>query len=277
VTQTVTRLASDGSDTVLDWNAITLQAIRYDRTAPTFAAYNTALVHTAIYDAVNAIDRSHQVYQVDTAATNASMEAAVASAAHQILVALYPYQTTIFDAQLLASLAEVPDGAAETAGVTLGEFVANQTLSARQNDGSTDVVAYTPGTDPGDWQPTLNNLTGNYDGALLPQWGKVKTFGISSGSQFRPNGPTTLTSDQYTADFNQKMGFAFVCPISNTRRKNSFYVPIPEGETITGGLCVTNCDRLILEPGKLVLRVNAQTYCYKMCSEDLSQLFFKEF
>jgi hypothetical protein len=72
ITQTMTRLASDGSDTVLDWNATGLQAVRYDRSAPPIAAYNMALVHTAIYDAVNAIERTHQVYHVDTQGSTVS-------------------------------------------------------------------------------------------------------------------------------------------------------------------------------------------------------------
>jgi membrane-associated phospholipid phosphatase len=211
--QTITRL-SDGSDPVLDWNAFLLQAIQTDRTAPPIAAYNMALMHTAIYDAVNAIARTYSVYEIDAQAPqDASEAAAVSAAAYTILKTLYPRQTPTFDAEYLAALAAVPDGAAEDAGVTLGAYVATQMLALREEDGSDAVAAYTPGIDPGDWQPTptpyqpgeIGSWQGPvvYDGALLPQWGEVTPFALNSGDQFRPGGPPALDSAEYAAEFNQ--------------------------------------------------------------------------
>src|SRR5476649_861369 len=78
-------------DMVLKWNEITLQAIRADRSPPPVAARNLAIVHLSIYDAVMAIERTHQPYAVEvTAPPGASAEAAVAAAAHRALAALYP-------------------------------------------------------------------------------------------------------------------------------------------------------------------------------------------
>ena len=109
-------------DMVLEWNRALLDAVRVDRTTPPLAARNMAIVQAAVYDAVNAIDRSYEPYFVDVKAPrSASPEAAAAAAAHRALVALYPAQAVAFDAQLTASLAAIPDGPAEDKGVRLGE------------------------------------------------------------------------------------------------------------------------------------------------------------
>jgi len=195
-----TRVSTPGTDVVLDWNATLLNAIATDKTAPPVAARNMAMVHTAIYDAVNAFDQSHSEYFVDAVApAGASREAAVAGAAHGVLVNLYPTQTTTFDTQLAMSLAEIPDGQSENDGVAFGQYVAAQILALRINDRSGNTVSYTPGSVPGDWQPTPPGFLP----ALLPHWPNVAPFALSSGSQFRTDGPPALDSAEYAADFNQ--------------------------------------------------------------------------
>jgi hypothetical protein len=188
------------ADMVLHWNEVLLDAVRVDRTAPPRAARAMAIVHAAIYDAVNAIERTHEVYAVDAfALPGTSAEAAVAAAAHATLASLFPAQAGTFAAELTASLATIADGAAEDQGVALGEDVAAQTLALRANDGSGTSVPYTPGTDPGDWQPTPPAGAP----ALLPQWGDVTPFAMTSGSQFSPDKIPALTSNQYTKAFNE--------------------------------------------------------------------------
>src|SRR5262249_34036169 len=77
-------------DVVLRWNEIALQAIRADRTPPPLAARNLAIVHASIYDAVNAVTRTHREYRVEaTVAPGTSAETAAAIAAHRVLVSLY--------------------------------------------------------------------------------------------------------------------------------------------------------------------------------------------
>ena len=134
-----------------------------------------------------------------SAPVNASIEAAAASAAYRVLVNLYPNQKTFFDDALTTSLAEIPDGTAEDTGVTFGQTVADDILSLRNNDGSANTVIYTPGINPGEWQPTPPA----FDPALLPQWGEVTPFALTSGSQFRSDGPPALDSADYATDFNQ--------------------------------------------------------------------------
>src|SRR2546423_584806 len=99
------------ADIVLEWNNVALDAIRTDKTAPPIASRDLAILHTAIYDSVNAIDRTNQVYAVDVLASpTTSREAAVAAAAHSVLLNLFASHHAKFDAQFAADLAAIPDG-----------------------------------------------------------------------------------------------------------------------------------------------------------------------
>ena len=187
-------------DMVLQWNEVLLDAIRADRTAPPLAARNMAIVHVAIYDAVNAIEQTHEPFAVNRRAPpGASAEAAVATAAHQTLVDLFPDQQATFNEALASSLATIPDGPAENKGVALGRSVAHRILALRQNDGADESVEYTIGTEPGDWQPTPPAFLP----PLLPQWPYVKPFAMASADQFRPPPPPALSSEEYAAAFQQ--------------------------------------------------------------------------
>src|SRR5258707_6079521 len=109
------------ADMVIQWNDNVLAAIRVDKTPPPKASRDLAIVHTSIYDAVNAIDRTYKPYAVDVPALpGTSAEAAVAAAAHRTLVALFPAQTATFDAEFDTSLATIVDGSAKNNGVALG-------------------------------------------------------------------------------------------------------------------------------------------------------------
>ena len=187
-------------DTVVDWNATLLEVIRVDRTTPLVAARALAMVHLAMYDAVNAIDRGYESYAVDVrAARGTSPEAAAAQAAFRVATALFPGQTPRFEAALEETLATVRPGRARAAGLRLGDRVGGAILALRSDDGSSATVAYTPGTDPGDWVPTPPAFAN----ALLPHWAGVRPFGIASGSQFRPPAPPALAGAQYAAEFNE--------------------------------------------------------------------------
>ncbi len=188
------------ADVVTDWNEAVLDAIRTDKTNPCKASRALAMVHIAVYDAVNAVDGTHESYLVTgSPLPGTSAEAAAASAAHRVLVALYPTQEATFDAALESSLAAVADGVSKDYGITLGESTADAVIAARAADHSADVVAYTPGTDSGDWQPTPPALAA----AVLPNWPTVTPFAINSGSQFRGSGPPALDSAEYATAFNE--------------------------------------------------------------------------
>jgi PAP2 superfamily/RTX calcium-binding nonapeptide repeat (4 copies) len=188
------------ADVVLQWNDLALQAIRTNSTPPPIASRALAIVHTAIYDAVNAIDREHAPYAVNMLASPvASSEAAVAAAAYTTLVALYPLQKPIFTAAFAANKEHIPNGAAENAGIEVGKKVAQAILRQRSQDGSTDIVNYTPGTLPGEWRPTPPAFAP----ALLPQWGNVTPFAMETTSQFSPYGIPALSSFEYAAAYNE--------------------------------------------------------------------------
>lgn len=188
------------ADAVIEWNDVLLDAIRVQRTAPPYAARNMAIVHTAVFDAVNSIEQDYQPYLVGRKGPKgASVEAAAAAAAHRTLASLYPTLQGTFDAALASSLARVPDGAAENKGVALGRSVAERVLDARSDDGADDTVAYTPGSEPADWQPTPPAFAP----ALLPQWPGVAPFAMTSGSQFRPPAPPDITSAEFAAAFDE--------------------------------------------------------------------------
>jgi hypothetical protein len=116
-----------------------------------------------------------------------------------VLVNLFPAAASSFDTLHATILAAIPNGPQKAAGIVWGEFVANQILTARANDGSTATVLPPGGSGPGVWVPTPPAFLPY----LLPQWGFVLPFAMNSSSQFRPPGPPSLDSEQYAADYNE--------------------------------------------------------------------------
>jgi hypothetical protein len=189
------------ADEIIDWNNVMLGAIRTNSMSPLPASRILAAMNTGMYDAVNSIARTHQPYHVNMTADPAtSRRAAAAQAAHRVLSGMLPVSQASYDAALASSLAAVPDGPGKTAGIALGNTVGTAILALWANDGASAVVPYTPGTGPGDWQPTPPaNLA-----AAAPQWANITPWAIPSPSHYRdPNGPPALTSAEYTAAFNQ--------------------------------------------------------------------------
>lgn len=192
--------ATAGADVVTDWNEVAIDAIRDQSTNPPAATRNLALLHTAIYDAVNGILATHTPYHVtDPAPAGASPEAAAAAAAHAVLSEIYPSLAGTFDAALADSLAAVPDGQSKTDGIVWGELCADAILAVRQDDGSTDIVEYSAPEGAGWWVRTAPQFAP----PLLPQWPYVQPWAMRRGSQFRVPAPPPLTSDEYLRDFRE--------------------------------------------------------------------------
>ncbi len=188
------------SDSVMFWNGVALNSIRSAATPPPAASRALAIVHAAIFDAVNAIEHDYQAYRYDVVRdSGASLDAAVARAAHDTLSALFPNQQQTFDNVLAQVLSNIPDGFAEDEGVDIGADAALAILNDRLNDGSKLVVNYTPGNNPGDWQPTPPGFAN----PLMPQWPGVTPFGLTSGDQFRPGPPPSLDSVEYADALNE--------------------------------------------------------------------------
>ena len=190
------------ADVVLDWNNVLLDTIRNPPSVnPPMASRAMAIVHVAIFDAVNSIDDTHRPYHVNLdVSPGASREAAAAQAARDVLVGLFPARQTTFDAALSDSLSNIPDGTAKTGGQAIGQQVAAQILSLRANDHSGDVTPYTPGTLAGEWRPTPAGLAP----ALLPNWPTVTPWCMTDGAQFRhSDGPPALDTPEYAAAVNE--------------------------------------------------------------------------
>lgn len=190
------------ADPVLEWN---LAAVRTTAAAPfnpPLESRNLAIVHAAMFDAANAFAAEYQPYAVRLRAPpGASLDAAVIAAAHDTLVQLYPEQASTLDALSAGSLKRLPSGPARDAGAAFGAEVARRMLSLRASDGAAEAIAapYQPGSGPGAWVPAAPALKP----ALDPGWGRVSPFLLQTGSQFRPGPPPALTSDRYTADFQE--------------------------------------------------------------------------
>lgn len=205
---------TSAADVVIDWNNQALQAIRTAKETPQRASRALAMTHTAIFDAVNSIDKTYQPYhsQVPVPVTT-NRAAAAAQAAHDVLVSVYPAQSGVFDAALANSLSGIQDGQAKSDGVALGSIVAADIIALRSNDHAFDVVPYTPGSDPGDWRPTPTAFAP----AQLPNWPLVTPWSMTSGSQFRNlEGAPALTSAEYTAAFEEVKSLGALNSVTRT-------------------------------------------------------------
>lgn len=190
--------SSKATDAVLDWNTIALGVLP---TPPAPQQYRgLAILHAAIFDAVNAIDRRYATYAVEVKApAGASAAAAAAAAGHGVLVRLYPSQQATFDAALTASLAKIADGTAKNDGIKVGQDVSEKLVALRSKDGADQKGEYKAEPRPGIWQPTLPTFAP----ALLPHWSTVKPFALQRADQFKIAPPLPLNSDAYAKELNE--------------------------------------------------------------------------
>jgi hypothetical protein len=197
--------SSQSVNPVLQWNRALLVIVRTPGAQPAtiHPTRSFAIMHAAIYDAVNAIDKTHKSYFVNLrgVSQSASQDAAAAAAAHEVLVGLYPQFQAMLDAQLQQSLAQIPDGAHKADGIILGQIAADGILALRSNDGSNaPPIPYVFGNAPGDYQSTPPNFPQQ---PQFTHWSHVTPFALKRADQFRPGPPPDLTSERYATVFNQ--------------------------------------------------------------------------
>jgi hypothetical protein len=208
---------SPTSATVREWNLHAMNALGNPATAPVPGAgqaphvsvLHMAMVQGAVYDAVNAIDGGHQPYlaELPAAPDSASKKAAVATAAHHVLVglgigAVPPLPQVVrdrLDALYADELEGIPDGDAKIDGIAAGAAAAAAMLDARENDGRFAPVTVVEGTDPGEWRRTPPNFGGD-PGAWV---GNVRPFVVPDVEMLRTDGPNALTSAAYAEDYNE--------------------------------------------------------------------------
>jgi PAP2 superfamily len=226
VAATWTGSASAAMDRVSDWNAIAVQATLTAGEGAVVQSRTLAIVQVAIHDTLNAIDSRYERYVfTGHASTGASVEAAIAAAAHDAVVgavAVGPLPFTGFgtpaqqamavaqvDAAYAAALAGIPNGPAKSAGIAIGQAAATAILALRSADHATTLVTYTPGTQPGEWQPTPDPVpfdppaAADYLPASLPGWGRVTPFVLRQSNQYEPPGPPHLSGPRYARDYNE--------------------------------------------------------------------------
>lgn len=188
------------ADPVLDWNALMIDGIRVDNSGPTLSTRNLAILHTAIYDSVNSVSRTHQPYRFQlTPPSNTSAEAAAVGAAYQIITILYPTLRARADDLYQNFVATAPDAVALTNGLTLGREIAQQALASRAADGSQTDVPYIPSDAPGQWRRTPPF----FRPPLTPQWRYVDPFCLPELEPFMPPPPPPLESAEYAESLNQ--------------------------------------------------------------------------
>jgi hypothetical protein len=207
--------AQADEDAVTAWNAnagaAALAAGLAPANNPLHESRLYAVMHLAIHDALNAIDRRSRPYAVDLPANpGASPEATVAAAARDVLVPLLtqlppPFVgadgVKIVEEDYMDALAAIPDSPAKTQGVELGQAAAEALLALRAADGSDTPLfdsSYPQGTDPGEYR-----FTPGFMFVFAPGWADVTPFVLNDSSQFRPGPPFAVTSKKYTADFNE--------------------------------------------------------------------------
>jgi len=216
--------AADLSATpVIDWSNEARRAIvpagpggvfgseNYGNKFPGEAAVYMGIVHAAIYDAALAIEGGYQPYAIRlTAPMDTSPTAAIATATHHTLIGLQPAlgltpaQQAILDGDYTNYMAAIPNDSAKGNGIMIGEQVAAAVLALRAGDGRDSNPTLSdlnpPPAGPGIWEPNPGNPSPPVLGLRLPG---ITPLALKSASQFRPDGPNPLTSQDYAEDFNQ--------------------------------------------------------------------------
>jgi hypothetical protein len=216
-------------ETILEWNRILLATLATPgATSPTvFFTRGPALMHVAIYDALNSFDQVYTPYfDRVPVASGASRDAAVAQAAHDTLVAMFPSQTAIYDAALAAQLNRLPAGAAQD-GARVGAAAARAILDLRRSDGwDRPNPTYLLPSLPGYWQPVPPANAP----AQFVHYPDVTPFVIGSARQFNPEPPPPLTSQRYADDFNEVKALGGVNSATRTADQTlvaRLFAPIP--------------------------------------------------
>lgn len=175
-----------------------MDMIKSDAISNHFGNRTTAMMHIAMFDAVNGIRGEYEPFvSMAPAPQDLSEQAAAASAAFEVLASLYPAKKDRFQPLYDEQLARVPDGPGKEAAIAYGKLVAQDVLASRNDDGSSQAgaVPYPDGTGPGQWRRTDEKPP------MLPGWGQVRPFAMLRGDQFRLIGPLDMTGYEYARDY----------------------------------------------------------------------------
>lgn len=187
---------------VIEWNDVLTGIVHDPALQPKtiHPTHSMAMMNAAIYDAVDAIHGSHPQYLTHLIAVRGASEAAAAAtAAHDVLAALYPKDAAALALRLGGSLGPIPETAGKHEGVAVGKAAAAAILALRAGDGSKAAAPpYLPTRTPGRYQP----VPPDRKPPVFRQWGRVRTFTLTSADEFRSVPPPPLTSAAYAASYN---------------------------------------------------------------------------
>ena len=181
------------ADAVTDWNTKAGVIVTEAKGNAQIATRVLAIMHTAAYEATNAITQRYATGLKLEAAPGASVDAAVAAASRAALLKLLPAQATSIEAAYADAMGKVPDGSSRAAGITVGEKAAAAILALRLDDGAAAVETYRPQATPGVYVPTAMPAG--------PQWPGRRPWLMTSADQFRPGPPPRLDSETWARDF----------------------------------------------------------------------------
>jgi hypothetical protein len=211
------------ADAVVDWNEITVQAVSAGRPGP-IGAVDIALVQVAVHDAVQAIDRQFEPYHAEIGTgrgerAEGRRSAAIAAAAHDVLIGMYPAQATTLDPTYFNYLAD--KGLNGDPGLLIGQQVAARILPLRRANPNPLPPPFVGGTGIGTWRPTPSIL-GNppapapFSPMATPWMGDFDPFTLTSPTRFRAPPPPALTSDRYTRDYNEVKELGSLASVKRT-------------------------------------------------------------
>jgi len=246
------------ADVITNWNEVSLSMITNSQMMAIQASRVLAMVHIAMYDAVNAVDRTHEVFYVPiNPRMPCSSEAAAACAAHVVLSGIFTNSAAALDTALSNSLAAVADGTAKTNGVFLGQYVGGRVYNWRKDDMSmmTNMAPYVPGTNAGNWRPTYPD----YRAAMMPHWSMLMPFAMSVTNQFGAPPTSALASAEYAAAFDEVKQYSTGVAWTNADMPNAVWFWVDMTGTVT---TVGRWNRIAQYAGtNNDLQANARMYC----------------
>jgi len=205
------------TDAVVEWNRITVDTVTVGRPGPV-GLVDIALVQIAVHDAVQAIEKRFEPYLFEVEHASGKRSAAVAAAAHGVLVGMYPSQVGTLDSIYYTYLAD--HGLTDDPGLAVGQQAAARILPLRRANPNPLPPPFVGGTDVGQWRPTPSFLGSSpvpapFSPMALPFMASFDPFTLTSPTRFRSEPPPALTSERYARDFNEVKAFG---ALANSQR-----------------------------------------------------------
>ena len=237
------------ADAVTEWNTRACDLVASSNLDTPTANRVLAIMHTAIYEAVNAITKKYPAGDLKlNASRGGSVDAAIATASRAVLVKLVPSKAIDVEVAYKKVMDPIPNGPSRNEGTSAGERAAAAVLAARMEDGFMTPESYRPYTIAGVYVPTQV--------PLVSQWPSRKPWLMTSASQFRPGPPPDLKSEQWARDYNEIKAVGS----KNSKTRNQDQTDIAKFWEVTGPTIYHGLVRSLADsPGRDVTQ-NARLY-----------------